>query len=449
MDMNRKFAFTGVVFAALAMGACTTSKSLDPLSPTVAGPIPGVTISAPGVMQPASGTKIAVDQQPLSLVVVNAATSGVRPLTYLFEIAADASFVNVVFTRDGISPGSGQTSLKLPDSLAPARTYFWHARAQDGANTGPFSSTASFDVFTPIVISAPVATAPIGNVRIDSLHPRFSWSNAPRSGPVGAVTYIIEVSDTDSFASKVAIWTTGEQPGQTSFDAPADLPANKQLFWHVRAADPTTLGPFSANQAFQTPAVAVAPTPTPVPTPGGPSGPAPGDSLDMTQASIWNSPRDLGFWAVTAKITSVVFTSGAFLVDFDKRLGPGRWPDVPFGDGNLEYTLGMCLSSGAHWDCSAVVQFWYGRDLSASAPPSQIASAWFYDGRWGALAGRQPADGETVGIFVCAGNCRNNTIGDASYVHERSNVQFVKWSNGGGTGYTFSTGPRVTVTSRP
>jgi hypothetical protein len=445
--MIRKLAHTCVVVAALAAGACAASKSVDPLSPTVAGPIPGVNITSPGVMQPSSGTKIAVDQQPLTLVIINSATSGVRPLTYLFEIAADASFANKVFTRDGIAPGTGQTSLRLPDSLATGRTYFWHARAEDGANTGPFSNTATFDVFTPIVIGAPVPTAPIGNVRTDSLHPRFSWTNAPRSGPVGAISYIIEVSDSDSFANKIAIWTAAEQPGQTNFDAPSDLPVNKQLLWHVRANDPTTLGPFSANQVFQTPAPVVVAPPTPGPTPG-PGGPAPGDSIDMTQASIYNSPRDLGYWAVTTKITSVIFTPGAFLVDFDKRTGGGRWPDVPFGDGNLEYTLGMCLSSGAHWDCSAVVQFWYGRDLAASAPPSQIGSAWFYDSRWGPLTGRQPADGETVGIFVCAGNCRNNTVGDASYVHERSNVQFVQWSNGGGAGYSFSIGPKVTLTNR-
>ena len=448
--MSRKLAWFVVVSAALAMAGCAASKSADPLSPTVAGPIPGVNITSPAIMQPISGTRIAVDQQPLVLVVVNAATTGVRPLTYLFEIAADASFANLVFTRDGIAPGTGQTSLRLPDALATGRTYFWHARAADGANTGPFSSTAAFDVFTPIVIGAPVPIAPIGNVRTDSLHPQFSWTDAPRSGPVGAITYTIEVSNSDSFANKIAIWTVSEQSGQTSFVAPSDLPANMQLLWHVRASDPTTAGPFSANQVFQTPVPVVVPppTPTPGPTPA-PSGPAPVDSINMSQASIYNSPADLASWAVTAKITSVIFTPSAFLVDFDKRDGPGRWPDVPFGSGgSLEYTLGMCLNISGHWDCSAVVEFWYGRDLSASAPPSQIASAWFYDSRWGPLTGRQPADGETVGIFVCAGDCRNKAVGDGSLVHERSNVQFVTWSNGGGTSFSFSTGPKVTLTNR-
>lgn len=255
--MNRKLALTCMGLAALAMAACTTSKSADPLSPTVAGPIPGVNITPPSLMQPGTGARIAVNQQPLVLVVLNASTSGVRPLTYVFEIAADVDFGNKVFSRDGIAPGAnGQTSLRLQDALAPGRTYFWHARAEDGANTGPFSAAAAFDVFTPIVINAPGLTAPVGNVKTSSLHPRFTWNNAPRSGPAGAIRYIVELSDTDSFASKIAIWTLDEQAGQTNFDSPADLPASKQIFWHVRAFDPTTIGPWSDTQVFQTPAAA-------------------------------------------------------------------------------------------------------------------------------------------------------------------------------------------------
>ena len=37
---------------ALAASACETSKSANPLSPSVAGPIPGVEISAPKPLEP-------------------------------------------------------------------------------------------------------------------------------------------------------------------------------------------------------------------------------------------------------------------------------------------------------------------------------------------------------------------------------------------------------------
>ena len=365
-----------------------------------------------------------------------------RPLSLLVEVATDADFTNKVFSRDGIAPSDGgKTAVKLPDPLATGRAYYWRGRAQDGANTGAYSAAANFNVFTPIVIDVPVLVSPINNVKTADAHPTFVFNDAPHSGPVGPINYVIELSDSDSFANKIAIWTIAEQPNQTSLAAPALLADTKQYFWHVRAYDPTTVGNWSATQAFQTPTPVVIAPPPPPPSGGGGGGPAPNDSIDMRQAGIYDSPQDLANWAVTAKITSVVFTGDAFLVDFDRRLGGGRWPDVPFGDGgSLEYTLGMCLNVNGQWACSAVVQFWNGRDLHASAPPSQIASAWFYDSRWGPLTGRQPADGETVGIFVCAGDCRNKLVGDGSIVHERSNVQFVTWSNGGGPSYTFSTG---------
>jgi hypothetical protein len=46
------------------------------------------------------------------------------------------------------------------------------------------------------------------------------------------------------------------------------------------------------------------------------------------------------------------------------------------------------------------------------------------------MAGYQPSEGEIVGVFVCAGNCRNNTLGDESRVRERSNVEMVPFTRG-------------------
>src|SRR5207244_10472217 len=86
-------------FALIAAGGCEAAKSSNPLTPTVAGPIPGVTISAPKTLEPL-GWKIAVDNQPVTLLAENAATTGVRPLSYIFEVATDSAFNNKVFMRD-------------------------------------------------------------------------------------------------------------------------------------------------------------------------------------------------------------------------------------------------------------------------------------------------------------------------------------------------------------
>jgi len=161
--------------------------------------------------------------------------------------------------------------------------------------------------------------------------------------------------------------------------------------------------------------------------------------LDMNQATIMNSPSDLARWAVTTSITRLELRPSGVHVEFSKRDGPGRWPDVfpPGWDEPLQYTLGMCMNISGRWYCSAAIQFWAGLD-AAGGGPSGYANNWFYDPiRWGPMAGHQPAVGETVGFFVCEGDCRNNTKGSSSPLRERSNVVLVPMPNGGGATYTF------------
>ena len=248
------------VALAIAAAACDAAKSSNPLSPTVSGPIPGVNISAPKPLEP-TNTKIPVDQQPLTLLAENAGSTGVRPLSYVFEVAADAGFSNMVFAREGVAPGDGgRTSIRLPDRLAPERSYFWRVRAQDGANTGPYSPAASFDVFTPIVIERPELVAPDVNSVGQPLRPTFVVNNSAHSGPVGSLSYLFELADSDSFANK-AFMEVPEQANRTSLTAPQDLAYATVYYWHVRAFDSKTLGPWSVTRAFQTIARPTAPPP--------------------------------------------------------------------------------------------------------------------------------------------------------------------------------------------
>jgi hypothetical protein len=94
------------LLAVVVTTACAAEKSSNPLTPTVAGPIPGVDITAPKVLTPVA-TKIPVDSQPVTLLAENASSSGVRPLTYSFEIATDTGFANKVFVREDVAPGEG------------------------------------------------------------------------------------------------------------------------------------------------------------------------------------------------------------------------------------------------------------------------------------------------------------------------------------------------------
>src|SRR5262249_11846839 len=150
---------------------------------------------------------------------------------------------------DGVTPGTDRTSLRLPDALAPERSYYWRSKAEGGANDSAFSPTAIFNVFTPIVIDVPQLIAAANNAKVSTLHPTFTFSNAPNSGPGGQINYLVEVATTDSFATKIAAWIVPEQAGQTSAQLPQDGQNGQYLFWHVRAFDPTTSGAWSRTLA--------------------------------------------------------------------------------------------------------------------------------------------------------------------------------------------------------
>jgi hypothetical protein len=260
--------YAAVLSAVVMIGCAELEKSENPLSPTVAGPIPGVSISMPLPLSPKDGQPIAVANQPVTLMLQNAETSGVRPISYTFEVATDLAFVNKVFAREGVQPGDGgRTSLRLPEALGTGRTYYWRAQALDGANSGPFSGPAHFSIFTPIVIQHPIPRSPVNGAVLSSLVPEFVFTNAARSGPVGAITYVIEVADTVAFSSLRAQWVTPEQPGETRFSAPSGLPQNAMYYWRVRAYDGNVSGPWSNIDGFRTPVIQA-----PAPAPGGGGG---------------------------------------------------------------------------------------------------------------------------------------------------------------------------------
>jgi hypothetical protein len=255
---------------ALLTAGCSASKSSTPLSPTVAGPLPGVNISAPKPLEPVSA-QVPVDKQPVTLLIENASSNGPRPLSYDFEVATDLTFANKVFTRSSVDAGpDGRTQLRLSDALATGYAYYWRARAEDGANVSPYSEVVRFNVYSAVVIAAPALTSPAYGATTSNLHPQLAWSNAQRTGPAGRIAYVVEVSETNSFANKLE-WGVDELPGTTTFNLPGDLPATRLFFWHVRAYDPTNSGPWSNTNIFSTPA---APVVAPPPSGGGGSGAA-------------------------------------------------------------------------------------------------------------------------------------------------------------------------------
>jgi hypothetical protein len=189
----------------------------------------------------------------VTLIVLNALATKPGATTYTFEVATDVSFASKVQTKDAVAEASGgQTSVRL-DPLAPARDYYWRARAQSAGTTGVFGAIYRFTVGAAVILNAPTAVSPLTGA-ITAGWPILIVNNAPKSGPAGPVTYRFEVSTNNVFTSILLAGNVPEGVNRTSFVPPATLtpPAQTSLFWRATATDAANgvSSPPSATQNF-------------------------------------------------------------------------------------------------------------------------------------------------------------------------------------------------------
>jgi hypothetical protein len=215
----------------------------------------------------------------VTLLIQNADTNGARPLKYSIEIASDAEFKNIVFARTGVDPGGdGFTRLLLPDKLA-AGTYWWRTKAEDGANTGPYSPVKNFQVLAPVVLAPPTPSSPSNGSTINGLVPQFKIKAGERSGVTDDLEYILQVSNNSTFSSIAAIFTQKESWPETRIATGYSFLYSKTYYWRVRAwhtGDGADQSNWSPVFTFRTPAPPAPPpsddpSPGPTPSPSNPS----------------------------------------------------------------------------------------------------------------------------------------------------------------------------------
>jgi hypothetical protein len=271
----------GVLLTVCALTACETRKSANPLSPDVAGPIPGVSITAPKPLEPGMGQQVVADGSPQTLLIENAGTTGERQLFLQVDVATDGTFQQLIHQAARVAPGgNGRTSYRLPEPLGAGRTYYWRSRATDGANTGPYSSVSNFSVVEPVTIEPPTPLEPLGAIATN--RPNFVVRNGKISGPAGAVVYRFEIG-TSTDQPPAAVVTVSPGSNGTTTMTLGDLPYSRTLFWRVWATDGTTQSPYSSIVSFITPSPpppppAPPPPPTPTPTPTPPPSPGGGST---------------------------------------------------------------------------------------------------------------------------------------------------------------------------
>jgi hypothetical protein len=251
-----------LVCSAFATGACERTKSANPLSPDVAGPIPGVAISAPKPVDPPLGAQVVRESTPLTLTAENATTSGERTLFMQLQVATDQNFQTLVHHAERVElGGDGRTSYRLPELLGAGYTYYWRVRAVDGANVGPYSYTATFSVIDPVVIEAPTPVEPIGAITTNK--PVFRVRNGRIEGTTG-VYYRFEIATAPDPNAVVAVLTVAPGANGETTLAIGDLPYAHTFYWRVHGSDGSTQSDYTPLISFT--------TPKPPATPGGGGG---------------------------------------------------------------------------------------------------------------------------------------------------------------------------------
>ena len=263
---------------------CGNEKSRNPLSPSIAGPIEGVTITAPGPVT-VGVALIPVTEQPMTLVFSNATTNGERRVHYGLEVATDPGFTQLVHSASNIPADSGgQTSYQMPLTLDSDQVYHWRTRADDGANASAFSEAGIFEVYTPLTIKAPALVSPangtvlagrvltlvVGDTElsVSATDMQFRFELATDTGFTNVVTALdvagqitqmqvmrgeMAVGPTSPFIPRGAVDRGNVNPVSVST---GDLAWNTSHYWRARASavgrEGQVVGPWSVTGTFVT-----------------------------------------------------------------------------------------------------------------------------------------------------------------------------------------------------
>jgi hypothetical protein len=377
------------LYAVVDLSACANSP---------ANPSGTNTTGTPSLSSPANGAQIANLNQPVTLTIVNVATTG-SSATYTFELATDAAFASKIATKTVPAGANGSTSVAL-DPLSAGHDYYWHARVTVGDSTGQFSSASKFTIGSAVVLQPPTPISPLSGGS-SSTRPTLIVANAVISGATGAIVYRFEISASSSFGALLNSGTVPAGIGQTSFVPTVDLPIGATYFWHAQAFDATN----NASSAFSD-AQSVSTILT----------------IDLTTVN-YQRFVNVSNWKLTDHIISVDQdgNSGNMCINHTKA---GLWPTSDFlGDPSVQVEANQ-------WYFAYINGQWYGGAGEWLKPgqickSGQMSESIGPDGTWdGPMDTWRPQAGELVGYMITT---PARSYPDMHTLDERSDIVVQPW----------------------
>ena len=219
--------------------------------------------SSPVIDSPPSGAVVA-SREP-ALTIQNAFDPELAHLGYEFVLARDPALTDIVATAADVPETFGLTTWTPPLTLEEDVTYYWRARASDGANVSPWTETGSFTVHsTNAPPTAAVPVSPVGG-SVPTKTPQLVVANA--SDPEEALlAYRFQIDRVPTFDSPALQTSTDvpEMSDTTAWTPPNPLSDNTLHYWRAAAFDGEAQGPWSSASFLVN--VANEPPSTPVPS---------------------------------------------------------------------------------------------------------------------------------------------------------------------------------------
>ena len=362
MFRSRYFIISGWLIAVLlTVTACSKSTPSTPTPTTCTFTVGQPSLSA---FPPEGGTATA------------AVTAG---STCAWTAASGSSFVTIAQGSSGT--GNGTVQFTVGANSATADRSGTLTIAGTTVNITQRGATA-----TPVTLSAPTASSPIGGVAVTSSRPTLVVNNSTATGSAGTVTYHFEVSDQNTFPNDPVRTFTVDAPqgaGTTSGVVPRDLGPSVLWYWHARSTNGTVTSAYSTTETFRTGTpctYTVAPTTV--------SAPAGGGSFSVTvttdSACAWVASSQSSF----ISLTSGAFGSGTGTVTFTvaaATTGPRTGTltiagqTVTVSQGSVNFVAGFRLMDPSRLGTASTTSCWL-RSLTSQPTPCTLESTSFPTG---------------------------------------------------------------------